>query len=141
MTTDFKTQYKTTINAPLEKVWEALTNPAIVEQYFFGTELVTDWEVGKPIVFQGEWDDKKYIDKGEVLEYEHNKKLSYSFLSSWSGKEDLPENYLWVSYEVKSDGENTELTISQSNYNEELAKHSDENWAALVDEMRKIIEK
>ncbi|WP_294082563.1 SRPBCC domain-containing protein [Proteiniphilum sp. UBA5384] len=141
MTTDFKTQYKTTINAPLEKVWEALTNPAIVEQYFFGTELVTDWEVGKPIVFQGEWDDKKYIDKGEVLEYEHNKKLSYSFLSSWSGKEDLPENYLWVSYEVKSDGENTELTISQSNYNEELAEHSDENWAALVDAMRKIIEK
>lgn len=141
MTTDFKTQYKTTINAPLEKVWEALTNPAIVEQYFFGTELVTDWEVGKPIVFQGEWDDKKYIDKGEVLEYEHNKKLSYSFLSSWSGKEDLPENYLWVSYEVKSDGENTELTISQSNYNEELAEHSDENWAALVDAMRKIIKK
>ena len=141
METNFKIQYKTTINAPLEIVWEALTNPAIVKQYFFGSELVTDWKVGNPIVFQGEWEGQKYKDKGEVLEYEHNKKLSYSYLSNWSGKEDLPENYLWVSYEVKSDGENTELTISQSNYNEELAEHSDENWAALVDAMRKIIKK
>ena len=30
METHFKIQYKTTINAPREKVWEALTNPAIV---------------------------------------------------------------------------------------------------------------
>jgi uncharacterized protein YndB with AHSA1/START domain len=141
METNFKIQYKTTINAPLEIVWEALTNPAIVKQYFFGSELVTDWKVGNPIVFQGEWEGQKYKDKGEVLEYEHNKKLSYSYLSNWSGKEDLPENYLWVSYEVKSDGENTELTIHQSNYNEELTKHSEENWASLVAEMRKIIEK
>lgn len=99
METNFKIQYKTTINAPLEIVWEALTNPAIVKQYFFGSELVTDWKVGNPIVFQGEWEGQKYKDKGEVLEYEHNKKLSYSYLSNWSGKEDLPENYLWVSYE------------------------------------------
>ena len=141
METHFKIQYKTTINAPLEKVWEALTNPAIVKQYFFGTELVTDWKVGNPIIFQGEWEGQKYKDKGEVLEYEHNKKLSYSYLSNWSGKEDLPENYLWVCYEVKADGANTELTIHQSNYDEERAKHSAGNWASLVAEMRKVVEK
>lgn len=141
METNFKIQYKTTINAPLEIVWEALTNPAIVKQYFFGSELVTDWKVGNPIVFQGEWEGQKYKDKGEILEYEHNKKLSYSYLSNWSGKEDLPENYLWVCYEVKADGTNTELTIHQSNYDEERAKYSEGNWASLVTEMRKIVEK
>jgi len=141
METQFKVQYKTTINAPLEKVWKALTKPEIVKQYFFGTDLVTDWKVGSPIIFQGEWEEQKYQDKGEVLEYEHNKRLSYSYLSNWSGKEDKPENYLWVCYEVKQDGTQTELTIHQSNYDEERVKHSEGNWASLVDEMRKIVEK
>ena len=140
MQTQFKTQLQATLNAPLEKVWEALTNPEIVKQYFFGTELLTDWKVGSPIVFQGEWEGQKYTDKGEVLEYEHNKKLLYSYLSSWSEKEDLPENYLCVGYEVKADGTNTSLSIHQSNYDEESAKHSEGNWAALVTELRKVVE-
>ncbi|MCB0479527.1 MAG: SRPBCC domain-containing protein [Bacteroidetes bacterium] len=140
METHFKIQYKSTINAPLEKVWEALTNPEIIKQYFFGTELITDWKVGSPIIFQGEWEGQTYKDKGEILEYEHNKKLAYSYLSNWSGKEDLPENYLWVCYEVKPDGTNTELTIHQSNYDEERAQHSEGNWASLVDAMKKVIE-
>ncbi len=140
METHHKIQYRTIINAPLEKVWEALTNSEIVKQYFFGTNLVTSWKVGELIIFQGEWEGQKYQDKGEVLEYEQNKRLAYSYLSNWSGKEDKPENYLWVCYEVKSDGEKTELTIHQSNYDEERAKHSEGNWASIVDEMRKIVE-
>jgi uncharacterized protein YndB with AHSA1/START domain len=140
METNFKIQYKTIINAPLEKVWNALTNPEIVKQYFFGTELVTEWKVGGEIVFQGEWEGQKYKDRGEVLEYAHNEKLAYSYLSNWSGKEDKPENYLWICMEVNQADNGTELTISQTNYDEERAKHSEGNWAALIDGMRKIIE-
>jgi hypothetical protein len=54
--------------------------------------------------------------------------------------EDKPENYLWVCYEVKPTDNGTELTISQTNYDEERAKHSERNWATLIDEMKKIIE-
>ncbi|MBC5839605.1 SRPBCC family protein [Flavobacterium muglaense] len=140
MQTHFKIHYKTVINAPLEKVWDALTNPEIVKQYFFGTELLTNWEIGSDIVFQGEWEGQKYKDPGKVLEYSHNEKLAYSYLSNWSGKEDKPENYLWVCYEVKPIDNGTELTISQTNYDEERAKHSETNWASLIDGMKKIIE-
>ncbi|GMQ25722.1 hypothetical protein Aoki45_24040 [Algoriphagus sp. oki45] len=140
METKHQIQYKTKINAPFEKVWAALTKPEIVKQYFFGTDIVTSWNVGEPIVFQGEWEGQKYEDKGEILEYEHNKRLAYSYLSNWSGKEDLPENYLWVCYEVTPNDNGTELTISQTNYDEERAKHSEGNWASIVDEMKKIVE-
>lgn len=140
MQTHFKIHYKTTVKAPIDKVWEALTNPEIVKQYFFGTELLTNWEIGSDIVFQGEWEGQKYKDPGKVLEYSHNEKLAYSYLSNWSGKEDKPENYLWVCYEVKPIDNGTELTISQTNYDEERAKHSETNWASLIDGMKKIIE-
>ena len=140
MVTQLKIQYKSIIKAPLEKVWEALTSPEIVKQYFFDTDLVTTWEIESPIYFQGEWEGQKYQDKGKVLEYEHNKRLAFSYLSNWSEKEDLSENYLWVSYEVEPDGNYTVLTIHQTNYDEERAKHSEENWASVVNEMKKIIE-
>jgi uncharacterized protein YndB with AHSA1/START domain len=140
MQTHHKIQYTTTVNAPLEKVWDALTNPEMVKYYLFGSQLVTDWKVGSEIIFQGEWEGQTYKDKGEVLEYIHNQKLAYSYLSNWSGMEDKPENYLWVCYEVKPTETGTELTIYQSNYDEEKAEHSKGNWANVIDGLKKLVE-
>lgn len=52
------------INSSPSKVWEALTTPDIIKEYLFGTETVTDWKVGSEIVFQGEYEGKKYRDHG-----------------------------------------------------------------------------
>ena len=117
-----------------------MTNPKIVKQYFFGSVQETDWKVGGPIRFTGEYDGKSYHDKGIVLEFVPNKKLSYSYLSSWSGLSDLPENYLLVTYEVKPLNNATELTITQSNYDEEKARHSADNWSVVIDALKSIVE-
>lgn len=135
-----QSKYHTIIKAPIDKVWEALTNPEIVKQYFFGSNQETDWNVGSKILWTGEYEGTTYVDKGVVLEFLPNEKLSYSYLSSWSGLDDKPENYLWVSYEVKDIDGGTELTITQSNYDEEKAKHSAENWEVVIDGLKKLIE-
>jgi len=135
-----KCQYKTIVKAPIQKVWDALTNPATVKEYFFGSNLVTDWKVGSPIYFQGEWEGKPYKDKGIVKEYVPHSFLTYTYLSNWSGLPDSPENYLEIKYEVKTVDEGTELIITQSNYDEEKAKHSEENWATVMGGMKKLIE-
>lgn len=135
-----KMVYTTTVKAPIEKVWAALTQPEWVKQYFFGTDLITNWEIGQAVVFKGEWEGQGYEDRGVVLEFVPEKRLAFSYLSNWSGKEDLPENHLWVCYEVNALGNETVLTIEQTNYDEERATHSKENWASLVNEMRKLLE-
>jgi uncharacterized protein YndB with AHSA1/START domain len=140
MQTHHLTSYTTIIKAPVEKVWDALTNPEIVKQYFFGTNLITDWKVGSPLRFRGEWEGKPYEDKGEVLEYTPLKSLAYSYLSSWSHMPDEPENYLRVSYAVRPVNGGTEMTITQSNYDEERAQHSEGNWAMVMDGLRKCVE-
>lgn len=140
MITSNLSTYKTTINASIERVWDALINPEIVKQYFFGSSQETDWKIGSSILWTGEYEGTKYVDKGKVLEFLPNNKLSYSYLSSWSGLDDKPENYLLVTYEVKSMEAGTELTIIQSNYDEEKAKHSAENWAIVIDGLKKIVE-
>ena len=56
-----------TITAPVTEVWQALVNPKMIKQYMFGTNVVTDWKEGSPIVWQGEWQGKAYEDKEPCL--------------------------------------------------------------------------
>jgi uncharacterized protein YndB with AHSA1/START domain len=140
MQTQYKSNYKTIIKAPVEKVWQALTDPAMVKQYFFGSNMETDWKPGSPLKFSGEYEGKGYEDKGVVQEYVPNQRLTYSYLSSWSGLPDEPDNYLLVTYEVKPVEEGTELTIIQTNYDQEKADHSSDNWNAVIDGLKKLVE-
>lgn len=59
-----------TIDAPASEVWSALITPETIKQYFFGSEVETDWEEGSPITFRGEYEGKHYEDKGEIRDVE-----------------------------------------------------------------------
>lgn len=129
------------INAPREKVWEALTNPQLIKQYLFGTEVATDWQVGSPITYKGTWEGKAYEDKGVVLENEPGKLLVSTFWSSLSGVPDLPENYQTVRYELSSENGGTRLILTQDNNDsEESAQHSEQNWNMVLEGLKKLLE-
>ena len=55
------------INAPVERVWEALTVPEQIKRWFFGVDTESDWKAGSALVHRGEWKGKPYVDKGEIL--------------------------------------------------------------------------
>lgn len=141
MKSDIKAQVKTIINAPVSKVWNALTKPEIIKQYFFGTNTVTDWEPGSPIKFTGEWEGKRYEDKGTIMEMVYQKLIKYSYWSSMSGIEDKPENYVIVTYELSGDDYNVTLTITQENIpDEQMKEHSIENWKKVVNNLKNLLE-
>lgn len=130
------------INAPAPKVWEALTTPSIIKQYFFGTDTITDWKIGRPIIFKGEWEGKTYEDKGTILDFQPNKLLRYSYWSSLSGKEDKTENYANVSYQLSEKENGTEIVITQDNIADEKTKeHSLQNWNKVLADLKKLLEK
>jgi uncharacterized protein YndB with AHSA1/START domain len=130
-----------TINAPKSKVWEALINPELVKKYFFGTNVESSWKKGEPIRFTGEWEGKKYEDKGTILEIEKEKLLKYSYWSSFSGKPDVPENYHNVTYRLRDVGGNTEYSVEQEGIETEAAaEHSEKNWGSVMEAMRKMLE-
>ena len=139
--TNIRAQVKMTIQAPIDTVWKALTDAAEVKKYFFGTDLYTTWEVGTPVLFKGEWEGKPYEDKGTVLHFAPNEKLSYDYYSGFSGLEDVPENYQTITYEVKATDNGTLLTITQSNVKDEETKaHSETNWQGVLNELKKLVE-
>lgn len=130
-----------TIHATADRVWEALTTPRIIKKYFFGTDAVSDWKVGSPLIFKGEWQGKHYEDKGTILEIVPQKLFKYSYWSSMSGIEDKPENYVDVTYELSRSGDDVTLTITQENIPDEKMKaHSEQNWNKVLGDLKKLLE-
>ena len=131
------------IHASPSKVWEALTNPAIIKEYLYGTEAITDWKVGSEVIFQGEYQGQKYRDKGLVVENDLNRLLSYRYWTAFSGLEDKPENYSLTTYTLtpKSD-QVTTLTWAQKGFaNEEGYKHSENGMDAFLANFKAIAER
>ena len=133
---------KITFKAPMNEVWAGLTEPSIVKQYFFGTNLKSDFKPGSPITFSGEWDGKTYVDKGTILEIDAPLLLKYSYWSSMSGTEDISENYNNITYELNEIDSITTLIITQEGVkNKEAAEHSEQMWTSVFDGLKKILEK
>jgi uncharacterized protein YndB with AHSA1/START domain len=132
----------TVINAPASKVWQALTQPELIKQYLFGTEVVSDWKVGSPITYKGVWEGKAYEDKGTILEIEPEKHLLSTYWSSMSGQPDLPENYKHVDYALSPSDGGTLLTITQDgNASQASKEHSEKNWHMVLKGLKDLLEK
>jgi len=141
MTNTFVAKAAITINAPIARVWDALTQPELIKQYLFGTKVTTDWQVGSPIVYEGVWEGKAYKDKGTVLQVEPGKLLVSTFWSSLAGLPDIPESYQTVRYELSTEGSGTKLTLAQdNNATQEEADHSAQNWSMVLAGMKKLLE-
>ena len=141
MKNNITAQVKTTINATRAQVWNALTKPEIIKQYFFNTNTFTDWKLGSPIKFKGEWEGKSYEDKGTILDIEKNKLIKYDYWSSMSGIEDKPENYAIITYKLMEKDDQVNLTIIQENIpDEKMKKHSEDNWRKVLDGLKKLLE-
>jgi uncharacterized protein YndB with AHSA1/START domain len=131
-----------TIAAPTSKVWEALVTPETIKQYMFGSDVVTEWKVEGPIVWKGDYQGKKYEDKGTILKLEEGSVLQYSHFSPLSGKPDVPENYHIVTIKLDNRGDETGVTLTQDNNpDEESVEYTKKFWQGMLDTMKGILEK
>lgn len=130
------------INAEPAAVWAVLTDPELLSQAFFGAKVDTDWQVGSPITFSGEWQGKSFQDKGEIVRVERNKMLQFTHYSPLTGQPDVPENYHTVTFDLTPRKGGTELAISQSNAgSEQERKHSEDNWAQVLNSFKQLAER
>lgn len=141
MANKLKAELSININAPVSKVWRAVTDPAMIKQYMFGTNTASDWKKGSTITYSGEWQGKQYVDKGTIIDIVPEKLLHTTYFSAMSGKEDKPENYANVIYELKPAGDHTIFTVSQDNIDTEASlEHSEQNWNMVLEGMKKVVE-
>jgi len=86
--------------------------------------------------------------KGNIVKIEPEKFLAYTTIDPNSAIEDIPENYLTVTYSLSEENEETILTVTQGDYttvadgerrNKE-AYNNGEGWNPILVEIKKIVE-
>lgn len=132
---------KITIDAPAFQVWQALTQPELVKQWQYASDLSTDWQIGSPILFRNEWDGNVYEQKGIVLAVKHHQLIQYTLFAPRPGLEDKPENYFTMTYSLEEmDGETT-LTITQDDPREQVQQEqAEESDNGILDGLKKLVE-
>lgn len=143
MTQTFEASTDVEIDAAPEAVWQALVDPALVARYMHGTTVETDWVVGSPIVWRGEWKGRQYEDKGQVLAVDPPSRLAVSHWSAMTGEPDEPASYHHVRYDLEPLGsDRTRLTLTHGNSpTQEGADRMIENgWRPMLADLKKVVE-
>ena len=129
------------VDATPKQVWKVLTTPKLVKKFLMGTDVSTDWKEGSTINYNGEYEGKKYHDKGVIKKIEPEKILQTTYWSSMVGKEDKPENYNLVTYKLTNKGDKTVITLTQdNNASEKEQEHSTENWKSVLKKLKEVVE-
>ncbi len=105
------------IDAPATKVWNFLTKPEHTKKYMFGCETVSDWKEGSSLLWKGNFNGKEIVAvKGNIVKIDEEKFLEYTTIDPNAGLEDIPENYLTVTYNLSEQNGQTILTVTQGDY-------------------------
>jgi uncharacterized protein YndB with AHSA1/START domain len=125
------------INAPVSKVWKALTDKDEMKKWYF------DLAEFKPVAgfefqFEGGPDDRKYLHKCKITEVIEGKKLAHSWKYEGYGSESF------VTWELFDEGGKTRVKLTHSGletfpeYVPDFARHNfDEGWTQIVEKSLK----
>ncbi|NIR50954.1 hypothetical protein GWO43_20245 [candidate division KSB1 bacterium] len=129
------------LDAHISKVWDALTNPELTKQYFFGCEAMSDWKPESPIVFKQVAEGKDIVQvKGVITNIEPQKVLQHTCLTPEF--EDDPSKHTTVTYELSSNEGRTQLSITQGDFGEDETRynHTAAGWDHVLNGLKTVVE-
>ncbi|TDW96150.1 SRPBCC family protein [Dinghuibacter silviterrae] len=138
-----------TIDAPAATVWDALTNPEQTAKYMFGCAALSDWTVGSPLVWKGNFNGVELIAvKGTVTGIRPGQFLAYTTIDPNSTIPDVPENYVTVTYTLTETNGQTLLEVTQGDFagvtdGERRYKETYNNgdgWMPILVQIKQLVE-
>lgn len=131
----------TTIDAPPDAVWAAMTNRK--SPMFMGATMETDWAPGSKYTLRGEWNGNKFTDYGEIETAGAPKELLFTH---WSKTPEPPENYNAVRVRIAPDSTRSKVTLAQfargkaQSFDDKTRAEFRKNWAMMLDGLKKAAE-
>ena len=132
--------YQLYINAPQEQVWDAITNPEIVAQFFHGAQVESTYEVGTPIRSLSP-DRSETWGENTVLECDPPRRLVHTWRSLYEpGMAAEPESR--VTWEIEAMPNNlAKLTLihDQLEASPKTAA-SVQGWSYILSNLKTVVE-
>jgi len=135
-----KTVYVIYIASTIERVWQALTDPALSQKYFHGSLLEIEPKAGGDFVIR--FPDGRVNVRGKVVEWSPPRRLSTTWTVEWLPElRELPP--CLVSYDIEQSGESVKLTLTESyswDVPEALLSGGRSGWPAILSSLKSMLE-
>jgi uncharacterized protein YndB with AHSA1/START domain len=122
-----------------EKVFAALTDAKMSEQYWSGNRVVSDWKVGSPFTLKLKRREKNDI-VGKVLEFDPPRRLAYTFHPHHDGLE--KEGPSRVTFDIEPHEDQVKLTITHDEFpvGSEVFEHISRGWPQVMSSLKSFLE-
>jgi len=121
-----------------ERVWAALTDPQITQQYWFDTRIESDWKVGSKVIYRR---DGEITDENIVLKFEPSRVLSYTFhpVLNEAFRNEPPSR---VTFEIAADGNGVRLTTTHDEFeaNSGVYLACSQGWPTILQNLKTLLE-
>ena len=126
------------IASTVEKVWQALTDPKLTEQFWFGYRLSSDWKVGSH--YRVDQDGVPPFDKGIILECDPPKRLSYTWHPQH--QDVLNEPHSRVTFELVPFESQVQLTVIHDEFetDSKVFERISGGWPRVLSSLKSLLE-
>lgn len=131
--------YVTYIKTTPDKLWNAITNPEFMKQYWFGTHCESGWKAGSP--WKMIYADGKITDAGEIIESDPPKRLVINWRNEWN-PELKAEGYSRCTFEIEPVGDATKLTVTHGidTKPSKLIEAVSGGWPRILSNLKSLLE-
>ncbi len=134
------TVYVTYIASTPEKVWQALTDPAFSQQYFFGFAVAVEPKTGGRFALL--YPDGRTHVRGKVVDWSPPHRFACTWIvEGMPGFAELPECI--VTYDIDRAGDAVRLTMTESHswdIPETILAGGRAGWPAILSNLKSVLE-
>ena len=130
--------YEIYIRTTPERLWEAITDPAIRAKYNFGASVESDWKVGSPLTM-GADNAAGLLGEGEVLEVDPPKRLVHTMVALW-GDDVKAEGTSRITWQIEPVGDSCRLLVTHDQLREGANEQLYGGWPMILSGLKTWLE-
>lgn len=125
------------ISAPINAVWDALTNADITEKYWGGTRIESEWKKGSTIYYRR---DGEIMDEHELLEIVPHRLIEHTFKPMFGEFKDEPSSL--VSIILTEEGSATRIKVLHRNFPplSKVYTACSDGWPEILKSLKVLLE-
>ena len=131
--------YVTYIRTTPQKLWEALTDPQFIRQYWFNFDIESAWTKGAPWTMKSP--DGTLTDAGEILEIDPPRRLVIRWQHEWK-PELKAEGPARCTIELAPQGSAVKLTITHEieRPDSKFISAVSDGWPTILSNLKSLLE-
>ena len=134
--------YEIYIKTTPERLWQAITDPALRAKYSFGVAVISDWTPGSAYhsrTTEMNGSPGFEIADGENLEVEPPRRLVQTFRALWS-EAVTSEGYSRVTWEIEPIGDSCRLTVTHDQLRDGANAELYGGWPMILSGLKTLLE-